>query len=136
MISPLDFVSRFPVGTALLVQSIYCGYPHSYPLCADKIKARRHIVRLASLLLQNYRHYSSMYSTSFGSPLIKYPSSVLYIGFPSTFITCVTIFSVNAVAPLTASLLHEGAFLILMLPLNTLLIFPLILTAARRQCFL
>ena len=100
-----DFVSNAPVGTALLVQSISCDYPHSYPLYVDKIKARRRIVRLASLLLQNYRHYSSMYSTSFGSPLMKYPSSVLYIGFPSTSITCVTIFSVNAAAPLTASLL-------------------------------
>ena len=70
-------------------------------------------------LLQNYRHYSSIYSTSFGSPLTKYPSSVLYIGCPSTSITCVTSFSVNAAAPLTASLSHEGAFLILMLPLNT-----------------
>ena len=66
---------------------------------------------------------------------MKYPSSVLYIGFPSTSITCVTIFSVNAVAPLTASLLHEGAFLILMLPLNTLLTFPLILTAGTPSMF-
>lgn len=44
------FESKAPVGTALLVQSIYCGYPHSYPLYVDKIKARRRIVRLASLL--------------------------------------------------------------------------------------